>query len=66
MQPHEKMLARWLTEEWDGINQDIPKWLRIRVWLKFPFKDLNKPNALARTICLRLLENHKNELSLSK
>lgn len=65
MQPHEKMVARWLTEEWDGQEQKIPKWLHSRVWSKFTMRDFGNPKAMARAICLRLLENYKHEISLS-
>ncbi len=64
MQPHEKMVARWLTEEWNGTDTEMPSWLRNRVWNDFPYKNLNDPNSLARLICLKLLENHKSEISL--
>lgn len=66
MLPHEKLVARWLTEEWDGENQEIPKWLKTKVWSKFLFRDLKSPNKLARAICLKLLEKHKSEISLSE
>lgn len=66
MQSHEKMVARWLTEEWDGTTQELPKWLRNRVLSKFTMRDFGKPDAMARAICLRLLEKYKHELSLPK
>lgn len=61
MKPHEKIIARWLTEEWDEISMLLPGWVRGFVWHNFPSHD---PNDLARTICLRLLQEHKQELSL--
>jgi len=64
MRPHEKMVARWLIEEWNGADTEMPSWLRNRVRNNFPHKDLSNPNALARLICLKLLECHKNEISL--
>jgi len=64
MLPHEKMMARWLTEEWDGLDETIPTWLRNRTYREFNRRDYGKPNAIARSICLRLLENHKHEISL--
>lgn len=64
MQPHEKMVARWLTEEWNGTDKEIPKWLKNKVWNEFPYRNINDPNSLARLICLNLLENHKHEISL--
>lgn len=64
MQPHELMVARWLTEEWDGVEQEIPKWLRNRVWNDFTMLDFGKPQSMARVICLKLLEQHKHEITL--
>ena len=66
MEPHEQMVARWLTEEWDGQEQEIPKWLRNRVWLNFTMRDFGKPDSMARVICLKLLEKYKHEISLPK
>ncbi len=64
MQPHEKMAARWLTEEWDRKSKEIPKWLRSKIWELCPRHILESPSNLARAICLKLLENHKHEISL--
>ncbi len=64
MQTHEQMVARWLTEVWNGTDTEMPSWLKNRVWNDFPHKHINNPNALARLICIKLLENHKNEISL--
>lgn len=64
MQPHERIVARWLTEEWGGVTQEIPQWLRKRVWSHFTARDFGKPDAMARVICLKLLKNHKHVISL--
>ena len=64
MQPHEKIVARWLTEEWNQTDPEMPRWLKTRIWNNFPNRNLNDPNSLARIICLKLLENHKHEISL--
>jgi len=64
MEPHERLVARWLTEEWDGEDQELPKWLKKHVWLNFTMRDFGKPHSMARAICLKLLENHKNEISM--
>jgi len=64
MQQHEKMAARWLTEEWDRESKEIPRWLKNKIWEPYPLKILNDPSSLARAICLKLLENHKYEISL--
>jgi len=58
------MVARWLTEEWNGEEQVVPTWLRTRVWQEFTMRDFGNPNAMAREICLRLLKDHKKEMSL--
>ncbi len=64
MQQHEKMAARWLTEEWDGKSKEIPKWLRNKVWEPYPQHIIKNPSNLAREICLKLLEKHNHEISL--
>lgn len=66
MDSHEKMLARWLTEEWDRETEAIPRWLLQKISLKYPHKKLDKPVSLARDICLNLLQNHKHEITLPK
>ncbi len=66
MQSHEKMVARWLTEEWNGEDKEMPKWLKHKVWNDFPYRNLDSPDSLARLICLNLLEKHKHEISLPK
>lgn len=65
MEPHEKMIARWLTEEWDGVGKKVPQWLYHKTWMHYSPRDFGKPDAMARVICLRLLRDHKNELALS-
>jgi len=64
MQQHEKMAARWLTEEWDGKSIKMPSWLFNRIWEPYPRHILENPSNLAREICLKLLKNHKHEISL--
>ncbi len=64
MKPHERMVARWLTEEWDQEATKMPRWLLHRVWHDFSYKKLEKPSALIREICINLLHNHRNEISL--
>jgi hypothetical protein len=64
MEPHELMAARWLTEEWDGSSSKVPAWLRQRIWMHYPSGTLDDPERLARCIRLRLLADHKPELSL--
>ncbi|QIL90501.1 hypothetical protein GNX18_12585 [Microbulbifer sp. SH-1] len=64
MKPYEKIVARWLVEEWNGIDQELPKWLINRVRLNFTMRDFGKPNSMARVICLNLLENHRHDISL--
>ena len=66
MKPHEKMVARWLTEEWDRSSSKLPSWLNSRVWPDFSSRDFGDPGAMAKVICLRLLEHHKHEISLPK
>jgi len=64
MLPHEKLVARWLTEEWDREEIKLPSWLSSRVRRNFTMRDFGKPEAMARVIYLRLLNEHKHELSL--
>ena len=66
MEPHEKMVARWLTEDWDRESNNLPHWLSTRIHQSFTGKALNSPSALARVICLKLLKNHKHEMHLPK
>jgi hypothetical protein len=60
----DRMVARWLVEEWDRESEVLPRWLRNNVRGYFPFKYHDKPSALARIICLKLLGKHKNKISL--
>jgi len=39
MQPHERMVARWLTEEWNGTDKKMPRWLENKVWSEFPYRE---------------------------
>ena len=64
MDSHEKMVARWLTEEWDRESSKIPSWLSSKVHRHFTMRDFGNPSAMARVICLKLLESHKHEISL--
>lgn len=66
MLPHEKMVARWLTEEWDRESSNYVRWVKDLVRRKYPYNTLENPSKVARLICIRLLEKHKNELSLKK
>ena len=66
MEPHEQMVARWLTEDWDRESSKLPSWLHTRVWQSFTSKTLSDPNALARVLCLKLLKYHKHEMHLPK
>ena len=66
MLPYEKMIARWLIEEWDGKSSTYVRWVKDLVRKHYPHNTLENPSKVARLICLRLLENHKNEISLQK
>ena len=66
MRPHERMTARWLTEEWDREPGKMPSWLRDRIFVDFPAHLIDgDPNELARFILLRLLRDHKQEIHLA-
>jgi hypothetical protein len=64
MEPHEKLVARWLTEEWDKESKVLPKWLLNKVWNNFPSTSYSEPDSLCRKICIKLLSNHKASISL--
>lgn len=64
MQGHEKMSARWLTEEWDKESTDFPAWLRNQVFQRNYSHLPQSPEKLAKKICLNLLSKHKNEIHL--
>jgi len=64
MAPHERILARWLTEEWDGEGTELPSWLMNKIWNKYPSNCLNDPSALARKLFLKIMENNRGEISL--
>ncbi len=64
MRPHERLAARWLTEEWDGTSKKLPSWLRNRISLHYPISTWNDPEELARLIRLRLFADHRRELTL--
>ena len=64
MEPHEKIAARWLTEEWDGKSSKVPAWLHQRIWMHYPAGTLDDPERLARLIRLRLLSERKADLWL--
>lgn len=64
IQEHEKMAARWLIEEWDGKSIKLPSWLKNKIWEPYPQHIFENPSNLAKEICLKLLENHKHEISL--
>ncbi|WP_334060962.1 hypothetical protein [Alteromonas sp. S005] len=64
MAPHERILARWLTEEWDGEGTELPSWLLNKIWNKYPSNCLNDPSALARKLFLKIMENNRSEISL--
>lgn len=66
MDPHERMVARWLTEEWNEEDKNIPRWLKNQVYSKFLCRNLENPKSLVSLICLKLLEKHKHEISLPK
>jgi len=65
MEPHEKLVARWLTEEWDKETKVLPKWLVSKVRNNFPYISLSEPDSLCRKICIKLLSKHKTKISLS-
>lgn len=65
MEPDERIAARWLTEEWDGESKEVPKWIRSRTRISYPYKGLESPENLARAICLRLLKNHKSQINIA-
>ena len=64
MAPHEKILVRWLTEEWDGEGTELPSWLLNKIWNNYPSNCLNDPSALARKLFLKIMENNRGEISL--
>ena len=64
MEQHEKMVARWLTEEWDEEVKKIPQWLKNKILKFYSLHMLENPEKLIRAICLKLLEKHKDDISL--
>lgn len=66
MSKDERLVARWLTEDWDNINTKLPSWLKNRVFESFPRKLLDSPNEIGRLILLRILKDHKSEVQLNK
>ena len=71
MRSDERLVARWLLEDWGGQETILPKWLEKRTntsfWDRsFTMREYGNPDAMARAICIRLLRNHKDKLSLRK
>lgn len=64
MEPHEKLAARWLIEEWDQEGAKLPSWLKWRIAEYYPHKLLSSSEELSKFIVLRILRDHKSEIHL--
>jgi hypothetical protein len=63
MRPHERMVARSL----EAANFDldgIPKQVWNRIWHEFPGVDRTNPWKLPINICVRLLNENRNEIEI--
>lgn len=64
MPPADRMVAEYLVAANFDLDE-IPRSIWKRVWLDLPGTDRRDPWKLPIQICLRLLKNHKSEITIS-
>jgi hypothetical protein len=66
MNPSEKLVARWLTEEWDGSSTKLPRWLLSKIWCDYPSHVVESPKLIIHWVCERVLPDSKHDFTIPK